>query len=198
MNGVLRAVIVGAVCMPAVCAAQQAARPKSGFDYSYVELEYADTEFDVSDGGNIDGDGFTLRGSIELSDEWHAFASYGQSDLDFGIDLDTFTIGAGYVYPLKDDLDLYGRVMYIKEDVDFPSPFADPDDDGLGLQVRVRGRINPNFEVEGGIQYLHIDNSDTSLQAEGRYYFTNEFSVGVGLTFAGDADGLGVSVRYTF
>jgi hypothetical protein len=194
MKGVFRALIVSAVAVPAVCAAQQSTRPQSSaFSYSYAELEYADTEYDL--GQDVDGDGFAIKGSYELNDDWHVFASYGMADLDFGLDLDTLTVGAGYVYPLRDDVDIYGRVMYVKQDFD---PSINIDDDGLGLQARIRTRLSDDFEVEGGIQYMHVNDSDTSLQAEGRYYFNDDFSVGVGLSFAGDADGIGVSIRYSF
>jgi len=53
-------------------------------------------------------------------------------------------------------------------------------------------------EVEGGIQYTDVIDSDTSLQAFARYYFTETLSAALGLTFAGDTDGIGVSARYSF
>jgi hypothetical protein len=58
--------------------------------------------------------------------------------------------------------------------------------------------VNDKVEVEGGIQYLDVASSDTSLQASVRYYFTRAFSAGVGVTFGGDQDGLGVNARYSF
>ena len=200
MCGLLRPLLITAVLVPAIGAAQEGDQQRptqpDPFNYTYVELGYAETEFDLAGGGELDGDGFTLSGSIELTDEWHAYAAYGNADLDFGIDLDTWMIGAGYRYPLRDDTDIYGRLLFVNLEADVPGP--DPDDDGLGLQARLRHRVNDDFEVEGGIQYLEIDDSDTSLQAEGRYYFQDNFSVGVGLTFGGDSDGIGVSARLSF
>jgi hypothetical protein len=136
-------------------------------------------------------------GSFELNNEWHVVASYGQADLDFGFDLDTLAIGAGYVYPLKDGIDLYGRVLYIDMEVDGPGPL-DADDDGLGLQFRIRGRVSDELELEGGLQYVDVADSDTSLQAGARYYFSESFSAGIGLTFGGDADGIGINARFEF
>jgi hypothetical protein len=187
-----------AVLLPVVAAAQEAqTRPtEPQFEYSYVELGYDETEFDVG-GGDLDGDGITISGSFELNDEWHVFASYGQTDLEFGFDVDTLAIGAGYVYPFKSDVDLYGRVLYIDSEVDGPGPL-DGDDDGLGLQLRIRGRVTDEFELEGGIQYVDVADSDTSLQVGGRYHFNDSFSAGIGLTFGGDADGFGVNARYAF
>jgi hypothetical protein len=106
-------------------------------------------------------------------------------------------IGAGYRYPLNQDTDIYGRLAYIDQDIDAPGGQGG-DDDGLGLQARIRHRLNQEFEVEGGIQHVDVADSDTSLQVEGRYYFQESFSVGLGLTFGGDADAIGVSARLSF
>ena len=183
-----------AVLLPAVTQAQQETQAQP-FNYTYAELGYDETDFDLGGGGDIDGDGLTLSGSFEINEDWHAFASFANSDLDFGIDVDTWAIGAGYRYPLQDDLDIYGRVLYITSDVSGP---VDADDDGLGLQARLRFRVSEEFEVEGGIQHLDVGDSDTSLQASARYHFNPSFSVGIGLTFAGDTDGFGINARYSF
>jgi hypothetical protein len=199
MNGVLRVLLGTAALVPVVVAAQetQQGRPtEPQFEYTYVEIGYDETEFEVGP-GDIDGDGLTVSGSFELNNEWHVFASYGQADLDFGLDLDTFAIGAGYVYPLKSDIDLYGRVLYIDSEVDGPGPL-NADDDGLGLQFRIRGRVSDELELEGGIQYVDVADSDTSLQAGARYYFSDSFSAGIGLTFGGDADAIGINARFEF
>jgi hypothetical protein len=199
MNGVLRVLLGTAALVPVVVAAQetQQGRPtEPQFEYTYVEIGYDETEFEVGP-GDIDGDGLTVSGSFELNNEWHVFASYGQADLDFGLDLDTFAIGAGYVYPLKSDIDLYGRVLYIDSEVDGPGPL-NADDDGLGLQFRIRGRVSDELELEGGIQYVDVADSDTSLQAGARYHFSETFSAGIGLTFGGDADGIGINARFQF
>jgi hypothetical protein len=199
MNGVSRAwVVASALLLPALSFAQQSSKPaKSGFDYTYAELGYDKHDFDVEGApSGIDGDGFTLSGSVAVADAWHVYASYGTANLDFGIDLDTWALGLGYSYPLKPDIDLYGRVLYIDTTADL-GPRTEHDN-GLGLQFRVRGRVNDKVEVEGGIQYLDVASSDTSLQASVRYYFTRAFSAGLGITFGGDADGLGINARYSF
>ncbi len=59
-------------------------------------------------------------------------------------------------------------------------------------------RVSEEFEVEGGIQHVDVGDSDTSLQASARYHFTENFSAGIGLTFAGDTDGIGINARYSF
>jgi hypothetical protein len=198
MSSGSRALLVTAVLLPVLSEAQETAtaRPQSPqFDYNYVELGYDESDYDLGP-FDVDGDGLTLSGSFEINDEWHAFASYGSSDLDFGIDVDTWTLGAGYVFPLKEDIDLYGRVLYIDLDVD--AGVATGDEDGLGLQFRIRARVTDEFELEGGLQHVDIADSDTSLQAGARYHFTEALSAGIGITFAGDTDGIGINARYSF
>jgi len=196
MNGVSKTLLIMTVLLlPTVGTAQQQTQTQP-FNYSYVELSYDESDFDLG-GGDIDGDGLTLSGSYEINEDWHAYASYGTADLDFGIDIDTLAIGAGYRYPLQGDLDIYGRVLYISSDVDVPGP-GGADEDGLGLQVRLRFRVSDEFEVEGGIQHVDVFDSDTSLQASARYHFSENFSAGIGLTFAGDTDSFGINARYSF
>jgi hypothetical protein len=198
MNGVSRALLVTAILLPVLSEAQESAttRPASSqFNYTYVELGYDETEYQAGN-TDVDGDGLTLSGSFEINDDWHAFASYGTADLDFGIDLDTFVIGAGYAFPLRQDVDLYGRVLYLNLDADVGALGAD--EDGLGLQFRIRALVTDELELEGGVQYVDIEDSDTSLQVGARYYFTETFSAGIGLTIAGDTDGIGINARYSF
>ena len=190
MNGVSRTLLAAAVLIPVAGMAQE--RPQqSQFSYNYVEVSY--DEIDIDD---VDGDGLTLSGSFEITDDWHAYASYGSYDLDFGIDVDTWMIGAGYSYPIRSGVDLYGRVLYIDSSVDAGPVNAD--DDGLGLQFRIRGRVNDALELEGGVQYVDVGESDTSLTAGARYHFNSAFSTGVALTFGGDTDGIGINARYSF
>ncbi len=199
MNGVSRALFAAALLLPALSQAQQqqTTRPQSSqFNYSYVELSYDESDFEVG-GGDIDGDGLTLSGSFEINDDWHAFASFGNADLDLGVDVDTWALGAGYVFPLQDDIDLYGRVLYIDREADGPGG-GGGEDDGLGLQFRIRALVTDELELEGGIQYVDVGDNDTSLQAGARYYFSEQFSAGIGLTFGGDTDGIGINARYSF
>ena len=195
-NGVSRALLCAAFMLPALGQAQEAARPQSAqFNYNYVEISYDELDFDLGP-VDVDGDGLTLSGSYEITDDWHIYAAYGSHDLDFGIDLDTWTVGAGYVYPLKDDIDIYGRVLYISQSAD--SGPASADDDGLGLQARIRARVTDQLELEGGILYVDVADSDMSLQASARYNFTENFSAGINVAFAGDTDGISINARYSF
>jgi hypothetical protein len=191
MKGCTRALLVTAILVPGVGMAQKS-KTENDLSYTWVEVGY-----DTNDFHDADADALTVSGSYKINKDWHVYASYSSADLDFGIDADTLAIGAGYRYGLKDNVDLYGRVLYLSSDVSVPGLGSD-DDSGLGLQFRIRSRINRNLEVEGGLQYIDVIDSDTSLQAAVRYHFTDQFSAGIGLTFGGDSDGLGINARYSF
>lgn len=122
------ALLAAALLAPTVSQAQE---PQAApFSYTYVEAAYEESDFDFG-AGEISGDGIALSGSFAITEDWHAFAAYGNSDLDFGIDVDTWAIGAGYRYPLRSDLDVYGRVLYLTTEVDAPGPGpGDIDEDG--------------------------------------------------------------------
>ena len=197
MNGVSRSLLVVAALLPAATQAQEAT-PTPPFNYTYVELGYDEAEYVVGSVEGLDGDGLTVSGSFEITEDWHAYASYNTSDLDVGLDVDTWVIGAGYRYPLRDNIDIYGRVLYLNTEADVPGVAASRDDDGLGVLARLRMRVSNEFEVAGGILYTDIVDTDTSLQASARYYFTDEFSAGLGITFAGDTDGIGINARFSF
>ena len=196
-KGVLGTVLACCALLPAIGMAQPSSKPQPQLSYTYVELSYDESDFDVAGARNVDGDGFTLAGSFRINDDWHAVASYGKDDLDFGINLRTWEIGAGYRYPVRDNVDLYGRVLYIRRNGNLGGPL-NGDDDGLGLQFRVRGRLNQRVELEGGVQYFDVGRTDTSLHGSARYHFTKQLSAAVGLTLLGDHDGIGVSARYSF
>ena len=87
-------------------------------------------------------------------------------------------------------------MLYVDQNVD-AGP-ANADDDGLAVQGRIRARINDQFELEGGLQYVDVSDSDISVQASARYNFTEQFSAGIGITLAGDTDGIGINARYSF
>jgi hypothetical protein len=187
--------LVVGLALPALSSAQET--QTYPFEYTYAELAYDEFDFDLPGAGDLDGDGLTLLGSFEINEDWHVVASLGSADLDGGADLDTWAIGAGYRYPWRDNIDLYGRILFINSDLDLPGPF-DADEDGLGLQLRLRARMTDEFELEGGVQHTDVGDSDTSLQGTARYYFTDEFSAAIGLTVAGDTDSFGISGRFQF
>ena len=167
-----------------------------GMSYNFIEGSYIDTEID--DGLDVDGDGFGLSGSVELGSNYFLTASYSTQDFDFGIDLDQKSIGFGGYMPLSDSIDLVGSLSYVDAEID--SRFGGADDDGFGLGVGLRAQVAPNVELEGGINYVDLDDSgdDTSLALGGRYYFTEAFALGAGVSFGDDVTSWNLGARFEF
>jgi hypothetical protein len=165
-------------------------------DYAHVEAGFVDTELDLGD--NFDGDGIALRGSIPFLGNYFAFASYTDLGFDFDVDSTTIAVGAGGHWPLRDKMDIIGRVGIVQSDVEV-GPFS-ADDDGFLLGARLRTEVAPKFELEGGFDYIDMDErgDDTSIVLEGRYFFMNQLAGGVLLEFGGDTTTVGVNARVTF
>ena len=168
-----------------------------GLNYNYVEAAYVDTEIDDS-AFDVDGDGIALGGSVELGESIFLIAGYSAQEFDFGIDLDQWSVGVGGHIPISEKIDLVGSVSYVDAEVD--TRFGNFDDSGYGLSVGVRARVADNVEVEGGVNYVDLDDvgDDTTFGVGARYYFTPEFALGAGVALGSDATGWSIGVRYEF
>jgi hypothetical protein len=166
-------------------------------DYSFAELAYVDTELD--DGPlDVDGDGIALRGSLAVNPSFFVFAGYTDIGFDFDVDATTLEVGGGGHLPLAPKIDLVGRAGIVKADIEAGN-FED-DDTGLLFGGRVRAEIAPRFEVEGGFDYVDLDDfgNDTSIVLEGRYFFVNQWAGGVKVEIGDDTTALSIGARITF
>lgn len=169
-----------------------------GLSYSYVDAAYINTDIDQFD---EEVDGFALRGSFEITEQVFVFAGYSnQSTEVFGTDIDVeqMNLGLGYAWPIGPSADIYGKVGYVSAEVDAGG--FDADDDGYLLGVGLRGRPADQIELEGAVNYTDLsDSGDTTTFGVGaRWYFTEQFAVGVEGEFGDDANTYGVGVRWNF
>ena len=166
-----------------------------GFDYTYVEVGYISADFDTA-GISVDGDGFGINGSFAINDDYHLFAEYSSLGFDFSIDLNQLAVGAGMHYGLSPTIDFVGTLAYLDAEVD--SGFGSVSEDGFGIGIGVRGRLNSTFEWEAGIDYADVGGSNTSFGVDGRYYFTDTVAAGAGVTFDDDVNIFAVGIRVEF
>lgn len=173
---------------------------QDGFSYSYLEAAWVNTDLDddAIGGLDVDGDGFGLKGSIGFTDMIHGYVDYTNQDFDFDVGIDQWEVGVGLNHALNANVDLIGRLGYAKVEAD--TPVGDFDDDGFGIQAGVRGRPAAGFELEGLVHYVDLSDSgdDTTVIANGRYFFSPAFSGGVGAEFGSDATIWNIALRYTF
>lgn len=152
--------------------------------YSFLELGYVDTELDNL---NVDGDGFALRGSYAFTDLFHGFASYTDTEYDFGVSAEQFELGGGLRFALNPRLDLVTTLSYVDVSVDIPGR-RDADDDAIALAAGLRSRVSDALELRGEIKHFNYDkgSNDTALGFGARYYFTNQFALTGDVSVADD------------
>lgn len=170
--------------------ASAAAEPR----YTYGELGYVNWDFDDID---EDGDGFRLAGSYALHQRVHLVAGYEDVDLSDNVDLSAWNFGIGVNVPLRPGLDAVGRVRYVDFELDTPGS-GDPDEDGYQLEGLVRTMINTQLELNGGVRYTDIDDSDTQLVIGALYEVARNFAISGELAFGDDITTLFIGGRFYF
>lgn len=165
--------------------------------YDFARLNYVNTEIDAGP-VDVDGDGLEIDGSISIVNNFFAFATYRDLDLDFGLDASLFEIGGGYHHRIAPKVDLVGRLGYVRADID--SSFGNADDDGLLLSGGVRSRMTDSIEGRAELIYRTTDAgaNDTELELGGDYYVTDRITVGGGLNLGDDATTWFLGGRYSF
>ena len=181
--------ILAGLLLQSTAIAQTAEKKQVDLSYSYLELRFVDVDV-------RGGDGFRLNGSYELDGGWIIIGGF--TKLDFNNDTDSTTVeaGGGYVWHFSENFDLLSTLRFVRSDVGFGGLNAK--DNGFALSAGTRGLLTPNFEIRGSVNHINLDNSDTFLELAGDYYFSKQFSAGLSLEFAGDADTITIGGRWFF
>lgn len=170
------------------------------FSYNFIDFGYQTVEIDdVVPGLDVDGDGFAIRGSVELSEDWFMLVSYSTIDFDFGVDGDTLQLGGGYHTAISDRADLFVTLSYLRAEAS-ANGFSSESDDGIGMRVGLRGKASDRVELEGSLGYADLGggNDGTSFGVGALYEFTPTVSGGVTFDFEEDVTAFGVGVRFYF
>ena len=165
-----------------------------GLQYSYVEAGYVETDVDDVDASL---DGFSLRGSFEITDDWFVFAGYTDQSYG-GLDLQDYGAGVGYAWSVADTTDLYGKLSYVRTEADIEG--FSLDDDGYAVALGVRSLFGEHFELEASVDYsdLSLSGDDTNFGVGARWYFVKHFALGIEATTRRNATVLGANVRWAF
>ena len=126
-----------------------AAQADDKLSYTYVEGTYLNTQAD----GDIDADGFGVRGSFEFGDSgFYGLGGYNMVEIDdVNVDVDNYEIGVGYGHGLSDNLDLISELAYINSDVTVYL-HREPVTDWIGFDVVNHGATDG---VAIGERFLH-------------------------------------------
>lgn len=177
-----------AVAVPAIAAAQPDA---GGPSYTYADLGYLN--LDVDGGGSIDG--FGLRGSFAVNEQFHILAEYARVS-DGPLSANTTTLAGGYSFPMAGTTDFVARLGFVNARAKAFGFSAS--DDGWMAQAGVRSMVTPQFELNAFLTHTDVGGSDTAIGVGAAYHFSNNFGV-VGNVDYSDGDSLAfVGVRFSF
>jgi opacity protein-like surface antigen len=166
------------------------------FDYSFLTIGYGIIDIDDT---NIDGDGFNLGGSYAISDTVHVSGSYQTADLDFGIDLSTFSAGIAYNTSVSPVVDLVARLSYEYIKLEAPG-FPSEDDNGFGLGVGLRFAASETIELNAGISYVDLSDGgdDTAFGVAALYNFSDAFALSLSGSWGSDVSIYALTGRLYF
>jgi len=157
--------------------------------YSYAELRFVDVDF-------RGGDGIRFNGSYELDGNWLIVGGLTSLDFNNNVDSTLVELGGGYIWQYSEDFDLVSSLRVVRSEIDVGG--IEADETGFALSAGTRGLLAPQFEIRGSVNHINLDDSDTYLELAGDYYFTEQFSAGVSLEFAGDTDAFTIGARWFF
>lgn len=196
-NGLMR---ITRLCMFAGAASMAgAAIADSGPRYTFGELAYTRADYEDID---ADGDLFGIAGSIAIGDMFHLIAAYDDGELegDGGGDVDASTVelGGGINYAISDTVDIVGQLAWVSAELD-SGRFGGIDEDGYRLSGGLRAMMTPQFELNGGLTYLDIEDADdTAVEFGGVYSFTDLFAVTGGASIGDEVTSFRIGARLYF
>jgi hypothetical protein len=187
--------ILKATTASLMLAALPLAAQSEDLSYSFVSLDYVETEID---GIGPNADGFAARGSVGFAERFFAFAEYADQSV-VNLDIQQIAVGFGGHYGLTDNLDLVGRAGWVR--LEFSSGGLNADDDGYLVSAGLRTRIAEQVELEGSVIQTDFGgggSGDTAFDVAGRYHFNTNFSLSAEYRHSDDASVILAGVRFNF
>lgn len=166
------------------------------FNYNYVQISYGEAEIDNT--GGLDGDGPGIFGSVALSEKIHLFGEYQVADFGQGVDLGQLEAGLGYVFNVSETVDIIAKAAYVNMEVDTPQ--GSVDENGYAIGAGIRGMLTERVELNGGLDLVDLDESDSETRAKAGILFniTDSISVGANGTWWDDVTVYQLTARFDF
>ena len=159
--------------------------------YNNLELDFYDVEID---GSPVEDEGFALGGSAEITPNIFLSGRYADSD-----QLQRISAGVGAHTPLAQNTSLYGVLSF--EDIDIDR--LNQDENGFGVEGGLRHALTTNLEVNGGVQYISIDDvavfdDEVGYKLGATYNFTERLGLKAGANMIDDYEEFTIGGRYSF
>jgi predicted porin len=180
----MKKTLIASLIASAVIFSAQASEPS--FDYIQVGMNQYD-----------DADSWELDGSFKLNNDFFITGNYESVSLDqSNVDIDTLSLGFGYLFNLSKEAALYTKLEYINLDA---TNAQLADDSGYSLGVGMKTMIMPNTELFTEVKHVDIGGSSTRFELGAKHYFSKTIGGYVKYErddFGDDRYGVGVSVNF--
>jgi hypothetical protein len=188
-NVMLRsALVISLFALAATASAQE-------FGYNYLQASYGTVSFDDSI-LDVDGDGLGISGSYAFHPEFYVAGEYQTADMDFGVDLNILELAVGWHTPLSDQLDFTAQLGFVNAEVE--TGLGSADEDGYMIGAGLRGQLTDAVELNGGIDYIDFDDSETRAYAGFLFSLTEQMTVGAEANFWDDINVYQLNLRFDF
>ena len=171
--------------------------------YNNASIGWAQSTVDVGGGSDVDSDGISGGLSFDLADNWYLkLDATRQNGEESGVDLDMdlTTVNFGFNTAVSANADFIAELGYARSDVEasIGGFSASEDDSAANAVLGFRGMATDNFEWGASVQHMDFDDSLTFLNLEGRYFFTDTFSIGLEGKFEDDVNIYALEARFDF
>jgi len=193
-----KAVIAVALgCCAGIAQADQG--PKwDGFSLSYQSVDFLDEKLT----------GFGLSGTKLINEDLFLAGSYSSISGDtrifsqsIDIELNQLSLGLGFRTAISPETDFYGIVSYesIEAKAGYMGSSDSASENGYGLRAGIRSMVSESVELSAGLAHVSDgDESDNYFNVGAAYFFTDQFSLGLGYSSSSDIDTTSLSASIYF
>jgi opacity protein-like surface antigen len=157
--------------------------------FDHVEIGFTEFDFD----GLNEVDGFEIKASKELSNDFYVAGDWTRLS-ESGVDLDLLTVGLGYKNEFSQSSTFFSEIDFAKYKGD-----GGFDENGYQVTAGVRSMLSKQLELKAAIEYLDINDVDTTTYViGGAYNFNNAVALYADYSYESDLETYAVGVRYNF
>ena len=127
--------------------------------------------------------------------------SEGIPGAEYDLDIQRFSVGLGYRYPIFHNMDIYTLLSYRDKKVDGSGEIllVDEEYNGEAVLLGFRGLITKNIELQGAVNYSSLPTtSKGGVNLSAMYHFSQDFSLSLGYEKLDNIDTVSLSGVYFF
>lgn len=156
-----------------------------GINFDYLDIGYADTEYDIKGATDMDADGAALDFSKMISSDMYLTANY--ADLSSGVN--DKRLGLGYVLAQDSKAAAYIRAEYVRTDI------LNHGEEGYNTGFGYRTKTDGIFEYGIEIDYTSVNAfSGIGFEPYAQFNFDNGMSLRGSYDYT-DLDGNGLEMK---